>query len=164
MLELVLTGMSDAQVATALSTKTASVSPQAVTQFRDRHADQIAGVQAERLRLASDYAIAHTVNRVATNDMLKNLLLDVRAARAAGGTGMETGLVVKREKALGSGRNMTVVEEYEIDPALVTLIDRLHSSTADELGQKPRSSTLDLSDRRTYVLQIMKANGGNDLG
>jgi hypothetical protein len=78
--------------------------------------------------------------------------------------GIETGLVVRREKALGSGRNMTIVEEYEVDPSIVQLIDRLHNSTADELGQKPKAASVDLSDRRTYVLQVVTSGNGAPLG
>ena len=114
---------------------------ESVHRFMRRHSDKLAALQQVVVKQVEDYAIAQKVNRIATNDMLKNLLLQVRDDRAAGGTGIETGLVVRREKALGSGRDMTIVEEYEIDPALITLIDKLHNSTADELGDKPRPDT-----------------------
>ena len=141
-----------------------SVHRSSVLRFQERHADRLTALQEVATKQTENFAIAHVVNRVATNDMLKNLLLDVREARSRGEMGMETGLVVRREKALGSGDNMTIVEEYEIDPAIVTLIDRLHNSTADELGQKPRGATLDLSDRRTYVLQVVTNGSSVPLG
>lgn len=141
-----------------------TITHQAVALWRERHAAELAEARAEIDRQVTDYAIADKVNRVAVNDMLRNLLLQVRDDRANGKQGMETGLVVRREKALGAGRNMTIVEEFEIDPALITLIDRLHSSTADELGQRPKAASLDMSDRRTYVLQLVTKDAGVDLG
>ena len=141
-----------------------SVSRQAVMMFQRRHADKLQALQAVVTKQVEDYAIAQKVNRVATNDMLKNLLLQVRDARARGEMGMETGLVVRREKALGSGDGMVIVEEYEIDPAVVMLIDRLHHATANELGQLPKAATVDLSDRRTYILEVVTNGNGVPLG
>ena len=109
-----------------------------VMKFQQRHADKLQALQAVVAKQVEDYAIAHKVNRIATNDLLRSLLLQVRESRAAGGTGIETGLVVRRLKALGSGDNMSIVEEFEVDPSVVNLVDKLHNSTATELGQLPK--------------------------
>ena len=138
MLKYVLAGCSDAQVAGLVARKGETISPQAVTQWRARHSEEIGAITAEVVREVAEYAIATKANRVGIDNLLRDLLLQVRDARAGGASGIETGLVVRREKALGSGNNMVIVEEYEIDPSLVTLIDRLHNSVADELGQKPK--------------------------
>jgi len=161
---MILAGGKDTAIARAVSNKRLTVTRQAIGAFRRRHADTLEPEEARMQREAADYAIANKVNRIATNDLLKNLLLTVRDERAAGRTGIGTGLVVMREKALGSGDNMTIVEEYEIDPAIVTLIDKLHNSTANELGQLPKGRTLDLSDRRTYVLQVVTNGNSVPLG
>ncbi len=130
---LLLTGMKPGEIATKYK-----VHPSALTKFMRRHEDRLVTLRDKVTAQVEDYAIAAKVNRVATNDLLKNLLDQVREARQNGGTGIETGLVVRTYKALGSGDNMQIVEEYSIDPALLAAVDRLHRSTAEELGQLPR--------------------------
>lgn len=134
------------------------VSKEAVRKFQQRHVDKLAALEAIVAKEVTDYAIAAKVNRVATADMLKNLLLEVRDARSKGKMGMETGLIVRREKALGSGDNMVIVEEYEIDPSLVMLIDKLHNSVATELGQLPKANV----NINTGIQVITRSYGGFD--
>lgn len=136
-----------------------SVSREAVRKFIQRHAEKLSALEAEVAKRVEDYAIADKVERIAVNDMLRNLLLQVKDARAKGGTGIETGLVVMREKALGSGDAMTIVEEYEIDPSLVQLIDRLHTSTANELGQRPRPPEANISVNVLNAVQLVWNDG-----
>ena len=61
----ILEGLSDAEVAAALSDKRISVTRQAVHAFRKRHADELAPAVAEVERQITDYAIAQKVNRIA---------------------------------------------------------------------------------------------------
>jgi len=146
---LLLTGTKPGQVATKYAVHRSSVA-----KFITRHADRLEALQAVVTKQVEDYAIAVQVNRIAVNDMLRSLLLQVKDARANGKTGIETGLVVRREKALGSGKDMTIVEEYEIDPALVTLIDKLHNSTANELGQLPKGDGAHASAAVVNIVRI----------
>ncbi len=115
-----------------------SVSREAVSKFIQRHADELTALQTVVDKQVTDYAIAHKVNRIVAKDQRWQLLEQVRQARAKGDQGMETGLVVRTYKALGSGDNMTIVEEFKIDDGLLSAMDRLEHMTAEELAQLPR--------------------------
>lgn len=54
-------------------------------------------------------------------------------AKAPGGS---TGLLVRRQRMLGSGDNAILVEEFELDAALLKELRELEDSAAEEAGQK----------------------------
>lgn len=111
------------------------VARSSVTKFINRHADRLEALNAEVAKQIEDFAIAHKVNRVASKELRWQLLEQVRQARARGEHGMETGLVVRTFKSIGSGRNMQVVEEFKVDNELLAAMDRLEHSAAEELGE-----------------------------
>ena len=135
---LVLEGKSDAEIAEALATPKRKLTRQAITAFRHRHEAELTPIVAEVERQVTDFAIAQKVNRIAAKELRWSLLEEVRRHRAAGGHGMETGLVVRQYKALGSGKNMQIVEEYKIDPELLAALDRVEHGAAEELAQLPK--------------------------
>lgn len=145
---MLLDGASQAEVG-----RKYKVTESAVSQFVDRHAQQLADMRSAVNKGAEDYMIAHKVDRIRLRDFLRSQLLEVRKARAKGDTGEETGLVVKTYKQIGNGRNVQLVEEWKIDPALVNLIETLQHATAEELGQLPKSGDVNLNiDNRTQIL------------
>lgn len=143
-LKYVLAGCSDAQVASLVARKNETISPQAVTSWRARHADELGVKLAEAERQAADYGIATKVNRIAAKDLRWQLLEQVRQARAQGQHGIETGLVVRTYKALGSGENMTIVEEYKVDDGLLSALERTERGAAEEMGQLPKAGEVNV--------------------
>lgn len=116
-----------------------SVSIPAVMKFQQRHADRLNALNEVVAKQVTDYAISAKVNRIIAKDSRWHLLEQVRLARAKGEEGMETGLVVRTYKALGSGNNMSIVEEYKVDDGLLSALDRLEHSAAEELAQLPKA-------------------------
>lgn len=64
-LKLILDGLSDAQVAAALSSKKLVTSRQAITAFRHRHAPELSASVNAIVKQAEDFAIANKVGRLA---------------------------------------------------------------------------------------------------
>ncbi len=158
-LALHIQGKSDAEIARQLGS-----TRQNVRQTRLRHKDVVAPIVAAAEKAVADYLIAQKLERLAAkNDrwLRARKLIDVRAGddRYAGEPGWDTGLMVHKLKALGSGDGMVIVDEFAVDTGLLAEMRALEDSAADELGQKPKAATVDLSDRRTYVLQLVKADG-----
>lgn len=99
--------------------------------------------------------IAIMEQRVATLNDLHDRMLTIIAERAAspemqavpGGT---TGLLVHQIKAVGTGQNQTVIDEYVFDAALVREIRAHQEQAAKELGQwvDRRESTHDVTVRQ----------------
>ena len=126
------------------------VSRPSVHGFQRRHSEEI---QVARLRIlgeTTDYAISNKVLRIAAKDARWQLLEAVRAARAKGETGEETGLVVRQYKIIGQGKSMRMVEEWKIDDGLLAALERTETSAANELGQLPKGDIY--QDNRTQVL------------
>jgi hypothetical protein len=154
---LVLEGKSDAQVAAAISTPKCSVSRQAITKFRARHADELQPAIAEIEKQITDYAIAKQVNRIADAQLRRDLLYQVREIRSNGGEGMETGIVVRTYKQIGAGEDAKLVEEYRVDTAMLAEWRANDRYVAEVLDQLPRANmTVDLSDHRSYTLVVQK--------
>lgn len=131
--DLVTGGLTQAEVAVKRK-----VSPNAVSEFVRRHSVEIVAQTRAIEEAATVYRIGVKEMRIADKNTLAQLLETVRQERAEGRTGLETGLVAKTYKMVGNGRNAQIVEEYKIDTALVSAIDQLHHSAAEELGQLPR--------------------------
>lgn len=86
------------------------------------------------------FGIAKRRKRVERQNADWQRLDQVRRERAADESlrhipGASTGLIVRRYKAIGSGRDQTIVEEYEIDSGLLNLQLALEKHAAQELGQ-----------------------------
>lgn len=111
------------------------VSFQAVCAFRNRHAAEIAPVVAEVERQIIDYGITHKVNRMADAQLRRDLMVQVQQARAQGNTGMETGIMTRTYKALGSGESMQVVPEYRVDTAMLREWRENDDYVSEQLGQ-----------------------------
>lgn len=84
--------------------------------------------------------IAVMENRVATLNDLHDRMLMVIAERARDPAmqdvpGGSTGLLVHQMKAIGTGQNQTVIDEYVFDAALVREIRAHQEQVAKELGQ-----------------------------
>lgn len=142
-IEYVLLGQSDAQVAAAVSTKSWAVTRQAITAFRHRHAEELAAATARVEREIVDYAIAQKVNRIAAMDdrwQRMKTLIDARATdeRYSDEPGYETGLMVHQLKAVGKGEDFQLVDLYVTDAGLLAEMRATERAAADELGQMPK--------------------------
>lgn len=111
------------------------VTIQTVYAFRARHEAEIDIQSARLVAQIQDLAIAHQANRIADAQRRRDLLVAVRDSRAAGGTGIETGIVVKTFKMIGSGEDARLIEEYKLDSSLLTEWRLNDYQVAQELGQ-----------------------------
>ena len=136
----------DAQVA-----RFYQVSREAVGKFRERHADEIAQERARLDAAVLDQTIAEKAARIAAKNQRWHLLEQVREARANGGTGMETGLVVKQYKAVGVGKDMRLVEEYKVDDGLLGALHQLEDGAAREMGHYPKSGDVNVQINNTTI-------------
>lgn len=155
-ISLIIEGLSDAEVAAALSDKRVSVTRQAITQFRHRHAAEIAPVVEEIVKQTTDYAIASKVKRVAAlDDRWQRMvaLINARATdtRYSDEPGYETGLMVHQLKAVGKGDDFQLVDLYVTDNGLLAEMRATERAAAEELDQMPRGKE-DGNTRETFVL------------
>lgn len=136
---LMIEGLSDREIAERIK-----VSRQAITAFRARHPQEIERAAAEVVRQVEEAAIAHKVNRVLDADADYQRLGQVIAARAADERydepGYATGMMVHRIKAIGTGKHQTIVDEFEVDTAVIAERRALRKAVAEELDQLPRGS------------------------
>ena len=154
-ISLVMEGRTDAQVA-----RFYQVSREAVSRFRERHADELTAIQLKVDQQIEDYAIAQKVNRIAAKDFRWRLLEEVRRQRSQDGTGIDTGLVVRQYKALGSGKNMQIVEEFKVDDGLLAALERAEHGAAEELAQLPRP---DVNVQNNIILIRQVIGIGDDI-
>lgn len=129
----IIEGLSGADIA-----RKYGVSRAGVLYFERRFAATILQAKAEVGRQVEDYAIASKINRIAAKDRRWQLLEAVRQARAHGGTGEETGLMVKQIRRIGSGEDAEYITEFKVDDGLISAMERLERSAAEELGQLPK--------------------------
>lgn len=85
-------------------------------------------------------AIAQRRKRVSSqNDRWRKMLavIEERAHDPAmqAVPGGKTGLLVHRERAIGTGRNQTIIDEYEVDTGLLKALLEHEKHAAQELGQ-----------------------------
>jgi hypothetical protein len=57
---------------------------------------------------------------------------------------LKTGLLVRRERVIGTGENAKVIEEYEVDTALLDAMSSLEKQVAIETGQWTEKQDVDL--------------------
>ena len=152
---LLLTGSHAVDIAKKYKVHRASVS-----KFIKRHALELAALNEKVAQQVEDYAIAHQVNRIIAKDGRWQLLEKVRQARANGEQGIETGLVVKRYKLIGYGKDAQVVEEYEIDTGLLAAMDRLERGAAEELDQLPKAGKGDTNVNVGVIIKQIEGYTG----
>jgi len=137
-------GMTDSEVAAAMTSRRYPVTRQAVHGFRRRHAAEIMPALQEIARRIEDAAISHVVNRVWDAQGDYDRLGSVIDARA-GDTrydepGYATGMMVHQVKSVGGGENATLVDEFKVDTAVVTERRHLRREVAEVLGQLPKEA------------------------
>lgn len=164
---MVLEGRTDSQVAEAISTTRRSITRQAVTMFRRRHAAELAVQVAEVERQVTDYAIAHKVNRIAAlNDRWQRAhdLIEARAADTRyDEPGYKTGLMVHQLKSVGGGEYATIVDQYVTDTALLAEMRNIEHAAAEELAQLPKAET-HLQQNIVLIRQVIGVGDAIPLG
>lgn len=123
------------EIAKLVSTKKQQVTSQAVCAFRKRHIAEITPIVAEIEKQITDYSIANVVNRIRDAQLRRDLLARVQELRAFGETGMETGIVAKSYRSIGSGPFAQVVEEFKVDTAFLAEWRANEEHVAAQLGQ-----------------------------
>ena len=161
---MVIEGLTDREIAAALSTKSLSITHQAIAAYRKRHAAELGPVVAEIERQITDAAIASKVTRILDADRDYQRLGSVIEARAADmrydEPGYRTGVMVHQLKQVGSGRNAETVDEYKVDTALIAERRALRREVAEALDALPRGTTTVNVDNRVQVL--IREIGGYD--
>lgn len=104
--------------------------------FQAKVAEYVQVLEASMLKLA----IAQRRKRVSSqNDRWRKMLavIEERAADPAlqGVPGGQTGLLVHQQRAIGTGRNQTVIDEYTVDTGLLKSLLDHEKHAAQELGQ-----------------------------
>lgn len=142
----ILEGLSDAEVAAALSDKRISVTRQAVHAFRKRHADELAPAVAEVERQITDYAIAQKVNRIAGLQSLADrvhALIDDR------------GLL---ERTVTSGKDWESVRE-RFARELPAELRAIYKAAAEEMGDLPRPTDQSINVNVGVALALQWSDG-----
>lgn len=104
----------------------------------EEFAAQVRAHVAELGAAAGRYAIARKQRRIRTlDDRWRRLhqVIEERAVAHAGAPGGSTGLLVRRVRSVGSGEAQQIVEEYELDAALLREAREHEKAAALELGQ-----------------------------
>jgi phage terminase small subunit len=107
---------------------------------RSRIAELRAENSAEFLRLA----VTEREQRLLSIQERFEGLRQARLARAAGDYDamMRTGFVIRTLRSIGSGKDAQIVEEYEIDTALVEAMNSVEKRAAIETGQEQENVNL----------------------
>jgi hypothetical protein len=114
------------------------VSDISVQLFKRRYAMEISQALFALETRIQDLAIADKAKRIAAKDQRWQLLEYVRKEKAAGRSGLDSGLVNKTYRIIGSGEDAQMVEEYRIDDALLRGMEAAEHSAAEELGHLPK--------------------------
>lgn len=84
---------------------------------------------------------------------------DFRGTPEALTTGGDTGLVVRKKRALGSGGPfMEIIEEYEVDTGLIKAIESMSTQIAKETGQWQEKSEITGSGGGAISIQFGEMN------
>ncbi len=123
----VVDGMSDADAALAISTPTRSVTPQAITKFRERHIEAITAKQQALTEALHHRWIADKDARLGKLQDIYAGLDDVRA---------NYGFMVTTEDVDENGETKIYTQHF--NGQLAAQMRGVLSDASDELGQKPR--------------------------
>jgi hypothetical protein len=138
LIEMITDAVTDAECA-----RTMGVTEGTIYAFKRRHAEEIATRRQQLESRLTELAIANKYFRVREAQSRWDGFKSVRQARATDTRyeepGYNSGLMVHRTKALGSGPNMQLVDEYELDTAMSAEMRQLEYAVANELGQIPRT-------------------------
>lgn len=145
-ISLIIEGLSDAEVAAALSDKRVSVTRQAITQFRHRHAAEIAPVVEQVEKQITDYAIAQKVNRIAGLQALADRVHSVIDDR---------GLV---ERTVTSGKDWESVRE-RFARELPAELRAIYKAAAEEMGDLPRPADQSINVNVGVALALVWNDG-----
>jgi hypothetical protein len=130
--------------------------------FKRRHQAEVDAAIARRNKRIEDYAIAQQVDRLeALNDrwLRGRELLAIRAADTRyDEPGYTTGLMVHNLKGVGTGDAAKVVDQYEVDTGLLAELRAIERAAAEELGQIKQPAKTEISDKRTYILQLVNGD------
>lgn len=148
--EYILTGaMSDAQVALALSTPKRSVTPQAITAFRERHATELAQVTIELIEEVKHRWIADKDARLGKLENIYDGLEEVKETY---------GFMVTTEEAAGKEGERVIYDQH-FNGQLAAQMRGVLSDAADELGQKPKTPVNVNIDNRTQQVFVRQVIG-----
>lgn len=111
-------------------------------EFSERVAEHVTALEAEMLK----YSIAKRRKRIAALDDRWQRMQQVIEARSLDMSGVDrdgipaipggiTGLLVHQEKAIGTGQNQTIIDEYAVDTGLLRELRAHEEQAAKELGQ-----------------------------
>ncbi len=113
--------------------------------FRGKLDEMISDIRATLMR----HGIARLDRRLARLNKTWNDLqavIEARAEELAGeAAGAETGLIVLQEKGVGNGDNFRVLQEYVVDPVILSELRALEMQAAKELGQWIDKKSSDLT-------------------
>ena len=122
-------GKGPTEIAALVSTPAKPVSRQAICNFRNRHAADIAPVVERIEREITDYAIAQKVNRIAAlDDICQRIRQEVE----------EYGLAVTEVEYDSSGKEERRIETRNFRASLVRELRGVMRDVAEELGQLPQ--------------------------
>lgn len=144
---LAVEGYSDTAAAKAVSTKRETVTQQAVTAWKARHQDLLGAARAKVAEAAEEHlngAVELWITDKHQRMALRQRLIEGAAAliQARGGLPSGKGLEAVDHKVIGEGKKAREVEVRRYDSALLRDIDRLLTSTAEELGHLPKPPAL----------------------
>ncbi len=128
-LELVLAGHSDSEVAAAVSTPKSPVCRQAITAWRHRHPELLKPAEAQLIEQATTYAIADKMARLADLQWLRDRIAEMANM---------SGLVGKEVKIASNGD--TAEEDY-FDEALVKQWRGVLDDAASEMLHRGRGKS-----------------------
>ena len=147
---LAIEGLTDREAAKVVSTTARPVSGVAVTKFRLRHMDDIKPLVAMKVETEARHLLGDKDARLAEYEWLYGLH---RAEAEEYGVGVTE---VRYESQRGSDVE-TRIETRDHRSGMVKAMTTILRSVAEETGQLPRA-TVEVSDRRTYVLQVVNGN------
>ena len=148
---LVLDGKSDPEIAAKYSCRRESV-----YLFRERHKAELSALMLQVGDMLIGVALANKQQRVVDADTDYQRLGQVIEARAADTRydepGYSSGLMVHEVKALGGGENVTFVDQYKVDTAVIAERRALRRAVAEEMDQLPKGNGDTINDNRTQIL------------
>lgn len=125
--------------------------PRALDNFRLRHLEEIEQARAKVAKAVEDFAIASKVFRIGELD---HLYSEMRKELD------ETGLFVTEVEYTDEGDRKGRIETRDFKAAMVKELRGTLRQAAEELAQLPRP-TVEVSEHKTYILQVVVDGHGN---
>lgn len=122
-----------------------------------------AAIQAWRdeVKASAITDLSYRVSRLSELEQRMWGVVDARAKAYADSDviGGETGIVVMQYKAVGSGSDAQIVEEYVADTALVKAIQSVYDDVAKEMGQRTEKVDITGSFTRRVIVELPPTEG-----